>query len=241
MGVRHFDVGERVVLRLKRKTIGARVTQVVRRKRRVITDLGERKIVSTRSLWYPNERFLMLETRLDRSLRSSRGQGAFIKELLSAYGAKLLYERVHTKEGLRSFLQKEGRQANVRMIHFAGHGHGRKGTISLTFEEVRLLELEPLFRGLNGKVVLFSSCEIGRCRKQMERLVKTNQLAGIIAYRTEVEDSFANMADAMVYDRLILSSDPPRKIVRQVNAALKALSMKPGFANSRGPALKCYD
>ncbi len=242
MGVRQFDVGERVVLRLRRKSIGARVTQVKRQKRRIVTDLGERKVVSTRSLWYPNDKFLMLESRLDRSLRSSRGQGSYIKELLSAYGSTLLYERVHTKEDLRRFLQREGRQPNVRMIHFAGHGHGEQATISLTFEDVPLLDLEPLFKGLKGKVVLFSSCEIGSRKKIMSRLVERCELAGIVAYATEVEDSFSNLAEGMIYDRLILSADPLRKIVRQVNAALKALKIHPcGRSSNRGEVLKCFD
>ena len=241
MGARAFEIGERVILRSRRKSVGARVTRVERWKRRVITDLGERKIVSARALWYPNETFLMLEARLDRSLRSGRGQGAFIKELVGAYGAKLLYERVHTREDLRIFLQTEGRRPSVRLIHFTGHGHGENGTISLTFEDVKLDDAVPLFKGLKGKVVLFSSCEIGSLGQVMRKLVREAELAGIIAYRTEVHDTYANLADAMIYDRLLLSSDSPRKIVTEVNRALHVLGKTDINPAWRGPVLTCYD
>ncbi|MCW8131648.1 MAG: hypothetical protein KIS92_14980 [Planctomycetota bacterium] len=241
MATKAFEIGERVVLRQKRRWVGARVTQVDRWRRRVITDMGERKIVSARALWYPTESFLMLETRLDRKLSSMRNQGNFIREHLAAYGARLLYERVHSKEDLRRFLQTEGRRSSVRMIHFTGHGHGKAGTISLTFEEVKLAENLDLFKGLKGKVILFSSCEIGNLREVMRTLVRKAQLAGVIAYRTEVNDTYANLADAMIYDRLLLSSDPPRKIVQRVNKALRALDKSDYQSKWRGPVLTCYD
>lgn len=241
MRTKAYNIGERVVMRQRRKWVGARVTQVERWHRRIVTDLGERKVVSARALWYPTESFLMLETRLDRNLRSTRGQGNFIREHLAAYGARLLYERVHSKEDLRRFLRTEGRRGSVRMIHFTGHGHGQEGTISLTFEDLKLTDNLDLFRGLKGKVVLFSSCEIGRLSKVMKALVRAGQLAGVIGYRAEVNDTYANLADAMIYDRLLLSSDPPRKIVREVNAALRALHKNDHDPRHRGPVLACYD
>ncbi|GMV80776.1 MAG: hypothetical protein AMXMBFR7_19600 [Planctomycetota bacterium] len=242
MRTRTFQIGERVILRRRRKRVGARVTQVDRWMRRVVTDLGERRLVHARTLGYPdNEIFLMLEARLDRSLRSSRGQGPFIQELLAGYDARLLYERVHTREDLRRFLRHEGRLPNVRMIHFCGHGH-REGTFSLTFEDIRLEENFDLFEGLAGKVVLFSSCEIGSLSETLQRLVDATGLAAVIAYRTEVQDTYANLADAMIYDRLLTSGATPRQIVKHVNAALKSLGARPlRRSRVREPVLRCFD
>ncbi len=241
MRKRHYKIGERVILKNKRERLGARVTGIDRCKRRIITDLGERKLVNVRDLTYPrNETFLMLETRLDRSLRSDRGQGGFIYELVTTYGIRLLYERVHNRESLAHFLAAEGRNPSVRLIHFSGHGHGKAGTISLTFEDLVLEDSLDLFMGLKGKLILFSSCEIGRLEKTMSRIVKEAQLAGIIAYRAEVTDTFANLAETMIYHRLILSSDSPRKIVKDVNSALKALGAKCVDKTLRGPALACF-
>ncbi|MCZ7645459.1 MAG: hypothetical protein M5U26_09275 [Planctomycetota bacterium] len=242
MRSRDFQIGERVILRRKRERVGARVTKVERCLRRIVTDMGERRIVHARQLNYPTrETFLMLESRLDRSLYSSRGQGEFIRELLHGYGARLLYERVHSKDDLRRFLRAEGRRPTVRMVHFCGHGH-REGTFSLTFDEVDLTQDVELFRGMRGKILLFSSCEIGSLGETLQALVREVELAGIIAYRTEVEDTFANLADAMIYDRLLSTGASPRQAVRQVNAALKALGARPlQSGNQRGNILCCYD
>ena len=102
-----------------------------------------------------------------------------------------------------------------------------------------LVTLVLLF-SFKGKVILFSSCEIGRLEKTMRRIVKEAQLAGIIAYRAEVTDTFANLAETMIYHRLILSSDSPRKIVKDVNSALKTLGVKCVDKTLRGPALACF-
>lgn len=244
MDARIFKNGERVILRSskRRRRMGARVVGIERGKRRIITDLGERKTVPIRALDYPqHETILMLEARLDRNLNSKREQGRYIKALLEQYGAKLLYERVHTIEGLQFFLRSEGRKSNVRLIHFTGHGHGREGTLSLTLEDIKLAESSELFKGLKGKILLFSSCEIGRRAKILRNIVRENGLAGIITYRAEVEDTYANLAESMVYDRLLLSSDPPERIVKHVNAALKALGAKPELHPYCRNVLCCYN
>ncbi|MCX7013677.1 MAG: hypothetical protein NTW86_14170 [Candidatus Sumerlaeota bacterium] len=115
-----------------------------------------------------------------------------MQQRLSAYGAEVLHERVHTVEDVRRFLRKEGRDAATRFIHIMGHGSDDSGvgkaTLYLTFERLKLGEQPAIFEGLEGKVIIFSCCEVGADRKVLEKIKKASGAAGVIAYRTVVSD-----------------------------------------------------
>jgi len=64
--------GDRVVFKVDGESHRGRVTQVLRATRRIVTDSGRRLIVPVVRLRRSPDRVLILEGRLDRSLRSSR-------------------------------------------------------------------------------------------------------------------------------------------------------------------------
>ena len=59
---------------------------------------------------------------MDQNLRSRRAYGPMMQDWLRAYGVEALYERVHTKEAMRRFFRKEGKNLGTRFIHVIGHG-----------------------------------------------------------------------------------------------------------------------
>ena len=117
-----FPNGSRVIFKHKGRHLTGRVTAVAPRRRRVVSDTGERAEIAVRSLRRAPDRVLILETRLNRTLRSGRRTyGPMMKQWLEAYeNVDVLYEKVHTIEDMRLFLRHEGRQPGTRFIHHIG-------------------------------------------------------------------------------------------------------------------------
>jgi hypothetical protein len=163
-----------------------------------------------------------------------------VKQWLEAYeGVEVLYERVHTVEDFRRFLHREGRKPSTRFIHYGGHGQcpeKKKAVLRLTFEDLNLQEDIDVFAGLTGKVLIFSCCEVGANVRIMEQLKEVSGAAAVIAYRSEVMDTYTNLAEAMLYDRLFAGLRP-NAAVNAVTDALRALGVRSDGA--RKPVLVC--
>ena len=111
-----FDVNDRVIFTFNGVRHRGKVTRVEPKKRRVVTDSGQRLVVPVRRLKHSPDRALILETRLDRNLRS-RTYGPMMQQWLSALNVEALYERVHTVRDIRQFLQRDGRNAATRCAY----------------------------------------------------------------------------------------------------------------------------
>ncbi len=241
----HFDRHSRVIFELNGTRHRGRVTRVMPKWRGVVTDSGKRLQVSAKRLRPSPDRVLILETRLDpRSLRSTRTYGPMIQQWLSAYDVVALYERVHTVESLRRFLRREGKNVATRFIQIIGHGTHQPGrvtaTFNLTFGKLDLLKNADVFKGLDGKILIFSCCEVGGNSRAMEAVKEASGAAAVIAYRRWVYDWHSNICEVLLYDRLIETRKSPRKVVKAVNDALEDLGIRVGPEGSKKPVLLCY-
>jgi hypothetical protein len=215
------------------------------KKRGIVTDSGKRVVVPVRRLRPSPDRVLILETRLDRrNLRSDRIYGPMMQHWLSAYDVVALYERVHTAEDLRRFLRREGMNVATRFIQIIGHGTHKPGTskvtFRLTFGEMNLIEQADVFEGLDGKIIIFSCCEVGGNRSAMELIKHKSGAAAIIAYRRWIYDYHSNLCEVMLFDKLIESRSSPQKAVDSVNRALDELEIRLGPKGTKKPVLVCF-
>jgi len=241
--VRKFDSDERVTFKLNGVTYRGRITAVEPHARRVVTDSGKRLTVSVRRLRPAQNRSLILETRLDRSLRSNRTYGPMMQQILYAFDVEALYERVHTVDSMRRFLRQEGKNPATRFIHVMSHGTvGPKpcsAMLHLTFDDLDLVKQADVFKDLQDKILLFSCCQIGQDRKVLEIIKDVSQAAAVISYRLDVNDWYTNLAEALLYERLIKSTISPQKAVRLVGEVLEHLGTKVDGIVTRKPVLVC--
>jgi hypothetical protein len=240
-----FDRHSRVIFELDGKKYRGRVTRVMHRKRGIVTDSGKRLQVGVGRLRYSPDRVLILETRLDpRTLRSNRTYGPMMQQWLSAYDVVALYERVHTVESLRRFIRREGKNVATRFIQIIGHGTHMPGrvtaTFNMTFGKLDLVKQADVFEGLDGKILIFSCCEVGGNIRAMEAIKEASGAAAIIGYRRWIYDWHSNICEVLLYDRLITSRMSPRKVVNAVNDALEDLGIKVGPEGSKKPVLLCH-
>ena len=240
-----FDSHSRVIFEMDGAKHRGRVTRVFPQKRGVVTDSGKRLVVPVRRLRHSPDRILILETRLDRTnLRSNRTYGLMMQQWLSAYEVVALYERVHTIEDLLNFLRREGKNVSTRFIQLIGHGTHKPGTsraiFKLTFGRMDLIEQSDVFKGLDGKIIILSCCEVGGNQRAMELIKEKSGAAAIIAYRRWIYDFHSNLCEAMLFDRLIETRISPQRAVDSVNRALDELEIKLGPPGTRQPVLVCY-
>lgn len=243
MASEYFGLRERVIFHWEGLRHRGRVTRVLPQRRGVVTDSGRRLVVPVRRLRLSPDRVLILETRLERSLRSMRSYGTMLKRWLSAYNVEALLERVHTVEAMRKFLRMEGRHIATRFIHIQGHGtndslRGR-ATLHLTFEKLPLLKQPEVFAGLPGKVIVFSCCEVGSNRRAMEQVKQASGAAAVVGYRVEVDDWYTNLSEALLYHQLIRSTVSPQKAVERANDLLQSLGTRMASPVTRKPILVC--
>lgn len=236
-----FPTGTRVIFKHKGRHLAGRVTAVGPRRRRVVCDTGERTEIAVRALRRAPDRVLILETRLDRTLRSERrNYGPMMKQWLEAYeNVDVLYEKVHTIEDMKRFLRHEGRQAGTRFIHYIGHGEssgGNQACLRFTFERLDLFRESALFAGLDGKVLLFSCCEVGGNLRAMEHIKEVSNASAVISYRTAVRDQYTNLVEVLLYER-IFAGMKPAAAAAQVAESLHALGVR--NEREKKPLLVC--
>ena len=230
---RKFQKGERVQFYQDGKWIKGKVTAVVGPSRRILTDHGPSERVSVSRLTKAKDSVLLLETRLEHALnKPDRNYTELFVRALRANLVDIHHEKVHTRQDLRNFLKEQTSGKDIRFIHIIGHGKEAddKGPtrISLTFEDVDLKKNANLFRGLDGKIIIFSSCEIGRDREALLKILEKSSAQCIYAYNREVDDWYSIIVELLLYDRLINQPDwPPERVGREVQKSLNLLGVKP--------------
>ncbi|MBI3457172.1 MAG: hypothetical protein HY002_15450 [Candidatus Rokubacteria bacterium] len=225
---RLFERADRVVVRWNGKRLGGRISRVLSPWRyRVVTDQNRRLLVPRRQLARGRDDVLILETRLDTALHSPRHSGTFLREFLSSYGVATLYERVHTKRDLEHFLARAKRSPNIPYVHFVAHGAVKgRPRLRLTFEDLDLRREAGVFKGLDGKILIFSACDIGGDRAAMERILEFSRARAIIGYTKEIDDAYSYLAESLLYGLIFDSKLSPAEIVMRVRAALRQIRLR---------------
>jgi hypothetical protein len=163
---------------------------------------------------------------------------------MACYGSELLHEKVHTKEDLKAFLRKEGRHEEFRYIHLMAHGANTKGSgrvkLYLTHESFDLVENREIFAGLKGKVIIFSSCELGNDIPAMQAIRDASEAAAVITYRCVVDDYYTNIAELLFYHQLIENDRSPKKAVELVREMLSVGNIKISDQVTRAPVIRCF-
>ncbi len=223
-----FEKGDRVIVKWHGRRLGARISRVESRWRyRVVTDQNRRLEVSRGHVTRGRDDVLILETRLDPGLHSARHSGTFLREFLLSYGVLALYERVHTKRDLEHFLTRARRNPNIPYVHFVAHGSVKgRSRLRLTFEDVDLRREAGIFKGLDGKLLIFSSCDIGGDRGAMERILEFSRARAIIGYTKEIDDAYSYLAESLMYGLIFDSQLSPLEIVKRVRAALRQIRLR---------------
>ncbi len=223
-----FERGDRVIVRWDGAKLGGRISRVLSTWRyRVVTDQNWRLEVPRRQLTRGRDDVLILETRLDTALRSPRHSGTFLREFLLSYGVSALYERVHTKRDLEHFLGRARRTPNIPYVHFVAHGTKKGRTkLRLTFEDLDLRREAGIFKGLDGKLLIFSSCDIGADRGAMERILEFSRARAVIGYTEEIDDAYSYLAESLMYGLIFDSHLSPMEIVKRVRAALRQIKLR---------------
>ena len=239
--MKKYPIGERVVFPYYNQRLTGRVTEVLNGRRRVVADTGEREIVLLKALSRATNRVLILESRLDRSVRSKkRTYATMLQSFLEAYpGVEVLHERVHSPTDFVQLVKGEGKKIGTRVIHYIGHGdhhNSRETTLELTFGKLNLYDQASDFKGLKGKVLIFSCCRVGANLQVMAKIKEESGAAAVIGYRTDVVDSFTNLAEVLLYDRLF-SGLSPKSAVRCVIEGLQIMGIRP--EGTRSPVLVC--
>ncbi len=169
-----------------------------------------------------------------------------MQKWLSAYSdqgnrVEALYERIHTVEGMRRFLQREGKNVATRFVHIMAHGsHERRARLHLTFEKLDLRERADVFAHLKGKVIIFSCCHVGADTAAMQAVKEASGAAAIVAYRADVYDSYTNLAEALIYDRLLSTRMSPHRAVAQVHQMLSDAGVRATDHPVKKPVLLCF-
>jgi len=113
-------------------------------------------------------------------------------------------------------------------------------TAPLRFERLHIGKQAGIFKGLDGKVMVFSCCHVGADRRVMETIKEASGAAGVIAYRVDVYDCYANLAEVMLFDRLISNRGmSPSKAVELVAEALSFMKVPTCSRQTRGPVMVC--
>ena len=150
---------------------------------------------------------------------------------------------MHSIIDLKNFIKQEGRKVETRIIHIMCHGENapkeKTAYLRLTHEKLDLNQHSNIFEGLNGKVLIFSCCEIGNNLNIMQHLKDVSNAIAVIGYRKEVYDTFTNIAEILLYDRLIETINSPSNIVKQIQIVLKELKIEACEEKVIKPVLVC--
>lgn len=244
-----FTIGDRIIFHHAEdgRKVRGRITQLPGRDQRyaVVTDSNRRVKVHVDHIHGKSpDRVLILEGRLDKNLRSNRSYGPTFQSLLSAYSVEALYEKIHTRHDLQAFLKREGRKPEFRVIHLMCHGidQAKAGSVllQLTHEKFDLVEHKDLFHGLKGKVLIFSSCEIGKDAVAMQLIKEESQAAAVIAYTRMVDDYYTNIAEQLLYHQLFENQASPAKAVEAVREMLRIGKVRISEHITRAPVIACF-
>lgn len=256
-----FDIGQRVGFFDASGDYGTgRITKIQRHDYWIIGD-DRRRFTTSHSWGRRIERdsiepirfgLFVFDTRFDSNHRSRRHSATYWKEFCNSGNWRVATERVHSLKDLCYFLR---RPISEPVLMFNGHGREDKGW-KLTNGDCfaphemeggicprggrhtncePMLDLHPRNR---GKIIVFSSCDIGKRRQLCEQIRRCLSAKAVIAYAAETTDQLSFVVESCLMYLLEQNHDP-EEAVRLTCSMFRPLipDIKP---DARSFPLKCY-
>jgi hypothetical protein len=193
-------------------------------------DAGGETALAKNQLRPALDRVLILESRLDASLRSTRACGPLYSNWLQqAHNIRPMYERIHTSLDLNDLVITHAPSARIVLIACHGKADSAGTRLQLSREEVhlrrrgRIVADQPWLQSLAGKVVILSCCEVGSDTEAMKELARRNRLELLVAYSEAVYDRFAIMSDILTMEGVLADTRNPQQLVTRARALAEML------------------
>jgi hypothetical protein len=158
----------------------------------------------------------VFDTRLDKSLFSERQAARFWQEYCASAGWNCATERFHSVADLRYFL---GRTIPQDVLVFSGHGHDVRGFRLSNGEKLDGSQDLKVAPANHDKVVLFSSCLLGRNEKICRKLLEAFHARALISYTSDVYDEMTYIAEPLLL-QMLAAGRSPQSATEQVAEAL---------------------
>ena len=140
----------------------------------------------------------VFDTQLDKGWRSRRQSAKFWEQICFQADWDFTYERIHSLEDMRYFLEE--RKIPARIIIFNGHGTSSDGfrlTNNQVLDRNTAIKIHP---DNKHKIIIFSSCLIGANRRLCKSLFELFCAEAVVAYKTEVQDVFAFLVETALLE-----------------------------------------
>jgi hypothetical protein len=224
----------------------------------VRVDAGGMVVVAKNRLRPALDQILILESRLDSSLRSGRQCGdLYASYLQRAHHIRPLYDRINTSADLNAVIGSHA--SNARIVVVSAHGIAdKRGTrLELSRDDVylrrdgRIVADQPWLQALSGKIVILSCCEIGSDGEALAEVAKRNRIEVLVAYADTVFDRFSIVAETSLLDRFITMPQHPQQLIRHARAMAEVFhrhgydhvhssDRARGFRKPPGPVMRVF-
>ncbi|GAB4298907.1 MAG: hypothetical protein Kow0090_14400 [Myxococcota bacterium] len=168
----------------------------------------------------------LFDTRLDNHLNSDRKTADFWYRFCKAADWDFCYERVHSIADLKYFLGK--RKIKQSVLIFSGHGTKTDG-FHLTNRETLNDEVKLKIHESNkDKIILFSSCELGKNQELCRSLMDILQARALITYTDDIYDDISLIAEPFLLELIFSGYNIPKavEIVTDSLDPIKTLNKK---------------
>jgi len=125
----------------------------------------------------------------------SRNSADFWKPFCKSAGWKFSYERIHSLRDLEYFFTKKIKED---IIIFSGHGN-ENGFYLSNGESFSGEELSKFPNKNHGKIIIFSSCLIGKNERLLEKLKLYFNSKILISYRHLMYDRFCFLNESILF------------------------------------------
>ncbi len=119
--------------------------------------------------------------------RTTRNSADFWRPFCAASNWEFNYERVHSLADIEFFF---GKPIKENVIIFSGHGTAKDGFHLSNGEKIDGNNILKIHKNNSGKIIIFSSCLIGKDSKLIEKIKYLFSANAIFAYQHIMEDRF---------------------------------------------------
>lgn len=224
----------------------------------VRVDAGGMITVAKNRLRPAVDQVLIVESRLDSSLRSGRQCGdLYASYLHRAHQIRPLYDRINTYADLNAVVGTHAHNARIVIVSAHGTANKRGTRLELSREDVylrrdgRVVADQPWLQALSGKIVILSACELAADGAALAEIAKRNSIELLVAYADMVYDHYSHAAEFLLLDRLIEERHCPQQFLSRARSIAEFLHRNrydyvhasdraPGFRKPVGPVMRVF-